>query len=512
MTRLGNVRDFELLKFLGKGTFGAVYQARRAEDKRIYAIKKVDTRRMSTKERTESVNEIRVLASLSGPHVITFNEAFVDADILYIVTEFATHGDLLGYLKHAKRNGQLPEATVWALFIQMCLGVQSLHDKNILHRDLKAANVFMFSNSYLKLGDFGVSKVLKTTEQLARTQVGTPYYVAPEVWRNKPYNNKCDMWSLGCLLYELCTYRPPFEAGSMEALARTIMRGKYDQIPAMYSKGMRDAVARLLVVEPQRRASVQEVLAMDAVVANRSLIPNAPAAAAEAIVTGVDIVRTIQVPHRFHDLTKALPPSRYDNPLGAAAPPPSAPPPSAPVPRAAKYGFGAPPDALNPVREAPEERIKLPLMPGKAGQHAVQQQLERQPPQQQPQRQRVGAPYNQQQQQPPPPLAQPMASQARYAPPPSLVGGPTREVRMVYHNKHGGSRDSIFRSGESSFAYNPITHQRTGAHNQPGGHANQYQFRQQPGPLQHAMQHPSHHVQNTGHGARPRRMDTGGWY
>ena len=104
----------------------------------------------------------------------------------------------------------------------------------------------MFSNSYLKLGDFGVSKVLKTNEQLARTQVGTPYYVAPEVWRNKPYNNKCDMWSLGCLLYELCTYRPPFEAGSMEALARTILRGKYDQIPSMYSKGLRDAVARRL--------------------------------------------------------------------------------------------------------------------------------------------------------------------------------------------------------------------------------------------------------------------------
>ena len=136
MSRLGNVRDFELLKFLGKGTFGAVYQARRAEDKKIYAIKKVDTRRMSTKERTESVNEIRVLASISGPHVITFFEAFVDADILYIVTEFATHGDLLGYLKNAKRSGQLPEATVWPLFIQMCLGVQSLHDKNILHRGL----------------------------------------------------------------------------------------------------------------------------------------------------------------------------------------------------------------------------------------------------------------------------------------------------------------------------------------------------------------------------------------
>ena len=112
----------------------------------------------------------------------------------------------------------------------------------------------MCSNTYVKLGDFGVSKVLKHSEALARTQVGTPYYVAPEVWRNRPYNSKCDMWSLGCLLYELCTYRPPFEAGSMEALARTILRGKYAEIPAMYSKGLREAVARLLVVEPQRRA------------------------------------------------------------------------------------------------------------------------------------------------------------------------------------------------------------------------------------------------------------------
>merc|ERR1719181_1338231 len=77
---------------------------------------------MTNKDRAEAVNEIRVLASIGGDHVITFYEAFVDADILYIVTEFATHGDLMGYLKNAKRKGQLPEATVWPLFIQMCLG------------------------------------------------------------------------------------------------------------------------------------------------------------------------------------------------------------------------------------------------------------------------------------------------------------------------------------------------------------------------------------------------------
>ena len=259
------VNGFVLLKFLGKGTFGAVYQARREADDKIYAIKKVDTRRMSAKERADAVNEIRVLASVSGPHVITFYEAFVDADILYIVTEFAGHGDLLGYLKSKRRQGNIPEQTIWSLFIQMCLGTKTMHDANILHRDLKAANVFMCSPNYLKLGDLGVAKVLKHDEALARTQVGTPYYVAPEVWRNKAYNNKCDMWSLGCLLYELCTFRPPFEAESMEGLARKVMRGRYDPIPSGYSQSLKNLIAKLLVVEPAHRASVNDILATESV-------------------------------------------------------------------------------------------------------------------------------------------------------------------------------------------------------------------------------------------------------
>ena len=112
----------QLVKFLGKGTFGAVYQARREADGKIYAIKKVDTRKMSAKERAEAVNEIRVLASVAGDHVITFYEAFVEHDILYIVTEFATSGDLLQRLKSKRRAGHLPEHLVWSYFIQMCLG------------------------------------------------------------------------------------------------------------------------------------------------------------------------------------------------------------------------------------------------------------------------------------------------------------------------------------------------------------------------------------------------------
>uniref|UniRef100_A0A7S2DWG9 non-specific serine/threonine protein kinase n=1 Tax=Haptolina brevifila TaxID=156173 RepID=A0A7S2DWG9_9EUKA len=313
---LGKVNGFQLLKFLGKGTFGAVYEARREADSRTYAIKKVDTRRMTTKERAEAVNEIRVLASVAGDHVISFYEAFVENDVLYIVTELASNGDLLQFLKNKRRAGHLPEATVWSFFIQMCLGVKTMHENNILHRDLKAANVFLCSNTFVKLGDLGVAKVLKHDNALASTQVGTPYYVAPEVWRNKAYNSKCDMWSLGCLLYELCTFRPPFEAESMEGLARKVMKGKYEQIPSFYSQALRTTLAKLLVVEPNYRSSVQEILSSDSVLSRMAEIASNVASQNEhPPQESVDLVGTIPVPRRFNDLTKNLPPSRYDTKL-----------------------------------------------------------------------------------------------------------------------------------------------------------------------------------------------------
>lgn len=311
---LGKINGFQLLKFLGKGTFGAVYQARREADGKIYAIKKVDTRKMTAKERAEAVNEIRVLASVAGEHVITFYEAFVEQDILYIVTEFANGGDLLQLLKNKRRAGHLPEATVWSYFIQMCLGVKTMHDNNILHRDLKAANVFMCSQSYLKLGDLGVAKVLKHDQALASTQVGTPYYVAPEVWRNKPYNSKCDMWSLGCLLYELCTFRPPFEAESMEGLARKVMKGRYEPIPNFYSQSLRTVLSKLLVVEPNYRSSVNDILSVEPILSKLGDLYAQISSQNDHPAAAVDIVSTIQVPRRFNDLTKNLPPSRYDAP------------------------------------------------------------------------------------------------------------------------------------------------------------------------------------------------------
>ena len=105
----------------------------------------------------------------------------------------------------------------------MSRSLNILHEKNIFHRDLKSANVFLNNDGTSKLGDLNVSKVAK--KGLLYTQTGTPYYASPEVWNDKPYDYKSDIWSLGCVLYEMCALKPPFRANDMEELFKKVTKG-----------------------------------------------------------------------------------------------------------------------------------------------------------------------------------------------------------------------------------------------------------------------------------------------
>jgi NIMA (never in mitosis gene a)-related kinase len=110
----------------------------------------------------------------------------------------------------------------------MILGIKALHDRSILHRDLKSANIFVYSDGTVKIGDLNVSKIMK--EQLSYTQTGTPYYACPEVWRDKPYDFKSDIWSLGVIIYEIATLAVPFKADTIDELYKKCCRGVYAPI------------------------------------------------------------------------------------------------------------------------------------------------------------------------------------------------------------------------------------------------------------------------------------------
>lgn len=227
---------FEVIKKLGEGAFGQVFVVKRKVDGETYALKKVKLASMKEKEKDNALNEIRILASLNDEYVVKFKEAFFDSssNCLCIVMEYAEGGDVLKLINtHIKSRSRIPEAEIWKAIVHILKGLKSLHDKKILHRDLKSANIFITKEGVYKLGDLNVSKVLK--KGLAYTQTGTPYYASPEVWNDQPYDMKSDIWSMGCVIYEMCALEPPFKATDLQSLFKKVKAGQYKPLSTYYS-------------------------------------------------------------------------------------------------------------------------------------------------------------------------------------------------------------------------------------------------------------------------------------
>ena len=253
--------SFEIIKKLGDGSYSVVYKVRRKADNNIYALKKVNLQKLKEKEKQNALNEVRILASVKSPFVISYKEAFIEESdkSLCIVMEYADRGDLYQKIVQFKRSGCLIEETdVWRIFIQMTRGLKALHDLQILHRDLKSANIFLFSNGSAKIGDCNVSKVVY--KGLGYTQTGTPYYASPEVWNDDPYDNKSDIWSLGCVTYEMLALHPPFRAESMDGLYQKVIKGQYGKINSRYSNDIYEMIKFLLKVNPIDRPNCSQIL------------------------------------------------------------------------------------------------------------------------------------------------------------------------------------------------------------------------------------------------------------
>jgi NIMA (never in mitosis gene a)-related kinase len=226
-----SMKDFDILKEVGKGAFGSVLMVKRRLDSKLYAMKRVKISQLNPKEQENALNEVRILASITHPNIIGYKEAFFEdqTKILNIVMEFADDGDLESKIqKHTKNKTNFSENEIWSYLIQMIQGLKALHDNKIMHRDLKSANVFLMKDGTLKLGDLNVSKVVKMG--LVYTQTGTPYYASPEVWADKPYDYKSDIWSVGCVIYELCCLKPPFKGSNLEQLYKAVTKGNYQLI------------------------------------------------------------------------------------------------------------------------------------------------------------------------------------------------------------------------------------------------------------------------------------------
>ena len=306
--------DFIFGKILGKGSFGTVNIVTRKQDNKIYAMKRVNISSLSDKDKRSSLNEIRILASLNHPNIIDYKEAFFDegTKTLNIVMEYAEEGDIENKVKeNLKRRLRFKEETIWEWFIQILEGLKYLHDNKIMHRDLKCANIFLTKNGILKLGDLNVSII--TQMGMAKTQTGTPYYCSPEIWSDSPYDYKSDIWSVGCILYELCQLRPPFRGTNLRELSRNVKRGYYLPISSYYSNELKQMISMMLVVDPNKRASTDELL-MHPILKKRIQKVNKNIITREIKIgksKKVNFMETIKLPRNMKDINSKLPKKRY---------------------------------------------------------------------------------------------------------------------------------------------------------------------------------------------------------
>ena len=312
------MEGFEILEKLGDGAYSVVYKVRRKEDSKIYALKKVRLQNLSEKEKENSLNEVRILASVKSTFVIAYKEAFIDEkdQSLCIVMEYADKGDLYQKICQFKKIGCLiEEVDVWRIFIQMVKGLKALHDLKILHRDLKSANIFLFSDGSAKIGDLNVSKV--AYKGLGYTQTGTPYYASPEVWRDEPYDIKSDIWSLACVTYEMLALHPPFRAENMEKLYKKVVNCQYGKISERYSNDICEIIKLLLKVKSKDRPTCGQIL-KHPLVKKRIEFFQAQAGNENIDIDDMEegvLLRTIRIPKNILFLSDKLPEANYDNPL-----------------------------------------------------------------------------------------------------------------------------------------------------------------------------------------------------
>jgi len=265
------MENFEEIELLGKGYSGTVWKVKRKVDRKMYAMKRINVTGISHDHLQNAFNEIRFLASIDHPNIVGFHESFLSSSYLCIVLELCCHGDLAQEIAcKQKERVYFQNSTIWSYLIQLLNALQILHKHNIVHRDVKPENIFVGAGKVIKLGDMNISKRMKN-EMFLRTQTGTPYYMAPELWGKLPYDQSSDMWSLGVVLYEICTLRKPFQGGNFQELRFNVEQGLYPAITvSRISRDMILLVESLLQGEPMERPTADHLLRYDLVDQRRS--------------------------------------------------------------------------------------------------------------------------------------------------------------------------------------------------------------------------------------------------
>ncbi|NXE05258.1 NEK11 kinase, partial [Lophotis ruficrista] len=256
-------RRYTIQRKLGNGSFGSVYlvsdrKAKQGEELKV--LKEISVGDLKPNETVEANLEAQLLSKLDHPAIVKFYASFVERDSFCIITEYCEGGDLDFKIQEYKESGKIfTQNQIIDWFIQLLLGVNYMHERRILHRDLKAKNIFL-KNNLLKIGDFGVSRLLMGSCDLATTFTGTPYYMSPEALKHQGYDTKSDIWSLGCILYEMCCMNHAFTGHNFLSVVLKIVEGDTPSLPDRYPSKLNAVLCSMLNKNPLLRPAAAEIL------------------------------------------------------------------------------------------------------------------------------------------------------------------------------------------------------------------------------------------------------------
>ncbi|XP_058123307.1 serine/threonine-protein kinase Nek8 [Anopheles ziemanni] len=250
---------YRRIRTVGQGSFGVAILYERRSDGQQVVMKQIALNDLTVPERKMAMNEVEVFSQLHHPNIIAYHGSSVRGELLLIEMEYADGGTLAQLLAERSHGEPLPERFVLNIFEQLVSAISYMHSQSILHRDLKTANVFLHGRGTVKVGDFGISKIINTKVH-AQTVLGTPYYFSPEMCEGKVYDEKSDIWALGCILGEMCCLKKAFTATNLSELVTKIMTAEYVPLPGGYSDSLRHVLALMFRIDPTARPSASELL------------------------------------------------------------------------------------------------------------------------------------------------------------------------------------------------------------------------------------------------------------
>lgn len=294
----GQNSEYEVLEEIGRGSFGCVRKVMHIPTNKLMVRKEIKYGHMNSKERQQLIAECSILSQLKHENIVEFYNWDSNKDVLYLYMEYCSSGDLSQMISYYKKERKyIPEKLIWSIMAQILtalyrchygtdlIPLETIYDKAkppikgnnlVIHRDLKPGNIFLSTRKWegdeyspkkmdynkvlVKLGDFGLAKSLESSIEFATTYVGTPYYMSPEVLMDQPYSPLSDIWSFGCVIYEMCSLRPPFQAKTYMELQRRIKTAKFERIPDYYSHELQSVIKSCIDINLGTRPSAYTLL------------------------------------------------------------------------------------------------------------------------------------------------------------------------------------------------------------------------------------------------------------